>query len=107
MSDSALRVFEPDFAPEEHEQEIMGQSTVQDLNDKVAKILDRLEGEGDADPGLMSRVKQLEEIILGKDGNDGLSHQVRSLRRVKTWMLCTASACVGYVVDIAIKHFFH
>lgn len=76
------------------------------LRDQVARILYLLEGEEDV-PGLVKRVANLEELLLGRRGKDGMAHQVRTMWRVHIWILCTLSGALGYVLRELIVKIVH
>lgn len=75
------------------------------LRDQVGRILYLLEGEEDV-PGLVKRVANLEELLLGQKGKDGMAHQVRTMWKLHLWILCTMSGAVGYGLRELIMKIF-
>lgn len=81
----------------------MAQDDVRTLRQQVERILYLLEGEEDV-PGVVKRVASLEELLLGRRGNDGMAHQVRTMWRVHIWILCTLSGAFGYIIrELVVK----
>lgn len=79
----------------------MGQNDERTLRQQMDRILYLLEGEEDM-PGVVKRIANLEELLLGKRGNDGMVHQVKTMWRVHIWVLCTLSAAIGFVLHTFI-----
>ena len=69
---------------------------------KVDRSLQLLEGDEDA-PGLMKRVAFMETLLFGKDRASGMIHKVTVMWRIHIWVLCTASAFVGFMARELVK----
>jgi hypothetical protein len=63
---------------------------------KLDRIVQLLEGDGKDAPGLVNRLGTLESILYGKDKAGGLVQEHRIMWRVHVWLLCSASASLGF-----------
>lgn len=97
---AALRLIDPEIENE------MGVHETNNLAQKVERVIYLLEGEKDM-PGLVARVSTLEELLIGRKGNDGMAHQVRTMWRIHVWLLCTFSAAFGFVLNILVGKLIH
>ena len=88
------------------EEQSMGQDDVRTLRQQMDRILYLLEGEEDV-PGLVKRIATLEELLMGRRGNDGMVHQVRTMWRIHIWILCTMSGAAGYIIRELIVKWTH
>ncbi len=70
---------------------------------KLDRITQLLEGDGEDAPGLLARVRNIEVLLLGKDGTDGMVHKLTVVWRIHVWLLCTMSAGVGFGIREAIR----
>ena len=91
---------------EEDNENNMAQDDVRTLRQQLDRILYLLEGEEDI-PGVVKRVATLEELLMGRRGNDGMVHQVRTMWRVHIWILCSLSGGLGYLLRELIVKMFH
>lgn len=80
----------------------MGQDDIRTLRQQMDRILYLLEGEEDV-PGVVKRVANLEELLMGKQGHDGMAHQVRTMWKLHMWVLCSFSAIFGSGMTLLIS----
>jgi hypothetical protein len=76
----------------------------QDLINKLNRVLQLLEGEGEAAPGILARVSALERVIYGRDSVGGIAQQVVALTKLKSWLIATMSAGAGAVLAIGVQY---
>lgn len=74
-----------------------------DLDHRIGRILQLLEGDGADAPGLLARLALIERIMFGKEQQDGLVYKVGVLWRMSTWVLCTMSAAAGFMLREVVK----
>ena len=70
---------------------------------KLDKLIQLVEGSGEDSPGIVSRLRSVEVIINGKDGDAGLIHKVALMWRVHIWILCICSTGIGFGLRELIK----
>lgn len=73
------------------------------INNKLNRIVLLLEGDGKDIPGVIQRVNALNELLLGKGGIDGVVQKVNSMWKIHIWILCTASAGMGYALKSFVE----
>jgi hypothetical protein len=87
----------------------MAERDYSELHSKLDRLLEEhsrwtelMEGRSDA-PGFLMRLRQMEILLLGKEGSGGLVSKVNVLWRVQTWFLATGSAGVGALLTLLIE----
>jgi hypothetical protein len=72
---------------------------------KLDHLIQLIEGDGEAAPGVVARLSNLEVIMYG-DRNErslGVRTKVTIMWRAHIWLLCTGSAALGW----AARSLFH
>jgi hypothetical protein len=72
---------------------------------KLDRLIQLLEGDGESAPGVVARLGSLEMLMYGdkNERNLGIKTKVTIMWRVHIWLLCTGSALAGF----AIRSMFH
>lgn len=75
-----------------------------DTDQKLDRLLVLIEGAGkDAPPGILHRLNQYDELLLGKNGDGGMISKVNMMWRAHIWILCTFSAGAGFFLKVALE----
>jgi hypothetical protein len=70
---------------------------------KLDRLIQLIEGQDDA-PGILGKLALHEEMLFGKKGGRGLVSKVDIMWRLHTWVLCTLSGIVGWLLkELALK----
>ena len=71
---------------------------------KIDRLLQIIEGDGDDAPGLVGRLAHVERDFYGHKNDLGVRTKVTIMWRVHMWILCTASALAGYALRVIFSH---
>lgn len=71
---------------------------------KLDRLIQLMEGDGEDAPGVISRLGMVETILYGKDRVGGIVQEHRIMWRIHVWLLCSASACLGFVLKWGLDH---
>ena len=79
-------------------------TTLMDTGQKLDRLLVLIEGAGnDAPPGILHRLNQYDELLLGKAGEGGIVSKVNLMWRAHIWILCTFSAGAGFFLKVGLE----
>lgn len=69
------------------------------LDQKVDRILQVIEGEGDDQPGVIGQLAEIRRDFYGVKNELGVKAKMAIVWRVHVWLLCSASALIGIGLD--------
>ena len=98
----------PSFNREEKARKLEQERQMLELDRKVNHLIDIADQHTKLFESMVIRTGRLETTLFGIDFTNGIVQKVDTLTRLKTWMLCTASALASaaltILVSYAVKH---
>lgn len=73
---------------------------------KVDRILQILEGDGEDQPGLKGQLAEIRRDFYGVKNELGIKTKVNIIWRAHVWLLCAISAGAGVAADNIIRRLF-
>jgi hypothetical protein len=74
----------------------------QDNSRKLDEILVWIRGD-ETNPGFSERLRLVEKLLFGREGNRGLIQEHTIMWRIHVWVLCSFSAGLGVLITLLIQ----
>jgi hypothetical protein len=78
------------------------ESTSEENSRKLDRILNWIEGDANT-PGFNQRIRLLETILFGKEGQRGMVQEHLIMWRIHVWILCTLSGLLGMIMTLLVQ----
>ena len=78
------------------------ENTSENNSRKLDRIIGWIEGD-DGTPGLQDRMKLIERILFGKEGQRGMIQEHMIMWRIHVWLLCSLSGILGAIMTLLIQ----
>ena len=69
---------------------------------KLDRILAWIEGD-QTNPGFNDRIRLIEKILFGKEGQRGMVQEHIIMWRIHVWILCSLSGVLGAIITLLVQ----